>query len=128
MQIVTESHFQEHGVPYFKNICILIESTKINKLVFSLLLPMEFYELKTQRDSYAENSNMVINKNVNISTQSFTLILTSTSCAVPPREGLEYATFSKTFTIWRSVSGGSVSLEDSTKIICVPEMKARSTG
>ena len=89
---------------------------------------MEFYELKTQRDSYTGNSNMVRNKNVNISTQSFTLILTSTSCAVPPREGLEYATFSKTFKIWRSMGGGSVLLEDCTKIICVPKMKARSTG
>lgn len=126
--MVTESHFQEHCVTYFKNICILIETTKINKLVFSLLSPMEFHELKTQRDSYAENSNMVRNKNVNISIQSFTLILTSASCAVPHREGLEYATFSKTIKIWRSVVGGSVSLEDSTKIICVPEIKARSTG
>ena len=126
--MVPESHFQEHYVAYFKNICILIETTKINKLVFSLLSPMEFYELKTQRDSYTENSNMVRNKNVNISTQSFTLILTSTSCAVPPREGLEYATFSKTFKIWRSMGGGSVLLENSTKIICVPKMKARSTG
>ena len=122
--MVPESHFQEHYVAYFKNICILIETTKINKLVFSLLSPMEFYELKTQRDSYTENSNMVRNKNVNISTQSFTLILTSTSCAVPPREGLEYATFK----IWRSMGGGSVLLENSTKIICVPKMKARSTG
>lgn len=99
MQMVTESHFQEHCVAYFKNICILIETTKINKLVFSLLSPMKFHELKTQRDSYAENSNMVRNKNVNISIQSFTLILTSASCAVPHREGLEYATFSKTIKI-----------------------------
>lgn len=99
MQMVTESHFQEHCVAYFKNICILIETTKINKLVFSLLSPMEFHELKTQRDSYAENSNMVRNKNVNISIQSFTLILTSASCAVPHREGLEYVTFSKTIKI-----------------------------
>lgn len=39
------------------------------------------------------------NKNVNISIQSFTLILTSMSYAVSPSEGLEYATFSKAFKI-----------------------------